>query len=120
MLRRFWTKILLTILYALLLRYQDNVNRLSALFSDRPQDPLDLGVYWVEYVLRHNGAPHLRSVGRNLNFIVYHSIDVMSTYFALITVIIYLIYLVLRFVYRKVLCRGQSQPGLLAKVKKTN
>lgn len=34
--------------------------RLSSLHKDRPIEPLDLAVFWVEYVMRHKGAPHLR------------------------------------------------------------
>lgn len=100
-------------------RYRDNVKKLSALFKDRPNDPLDLAVYWVEYVIRHKGAPHLRSVGRKLNFLQYHSIDVMSAYFTLIAGVSYLLYASLRFMCRKVFCRS-NKPGLLVTGKKTN
>lgn len=33
--------------------------------------------YWVEYVIRHRGAPHLRYPGADLNFWQYNSIDVV-------------------------------------------
>lgn len=104
----------------LCLRYRNNVERLSALFKDRPQDPLDLGVYWIEYVIRHQGASHLRSVGRKLNFLQYHSIDVIGAYAGLLTVILFLVYSILKFVCGKICCRSQNAATLSLSQKKTN
>ena len=39
---------------------------------------LDNAVYWVEYVLRHNGAPHLRSAAVNLPWYQLLLLDVIS------------------------------------------
>jgi len=39
--------------------------------------PLDKAVYWIEYVIRHNGAHHLKTAGNQLNWIQFLSIDVM-------------------------------------------
>lgn len=36
-------------------RYQDNVKQLSTIFRDQPNSPLERGVYWMEYVMRHKG-----------------------------------------------------------------
>lgn len=38
--------------------------------------PLETAVYWCEYVIRHRGAPQLRSAAMNLNFVQYHNLDV--------------------------------------------
>jgi glucuronosyltransferase len=37
----------------------------------------DTAVYWVEYVIRHRGAAHLRYPGADLNFWQHNSIDVV-------------------------------------------
>ncbi|KAM9305642.1 UDP-glucuronosyltransferase 1A1-like [Gastrophryne carolinensis] len=58
--------------------YKENIQRLSALHLDRPINPLDLAVHWVEFVMRHKGAPHLRPAAHDLNWIQYHSIDVFA------------------------------------------
>ena len=42
-------------------RYRDEARRLSALMRDEKETPLERAVWWVEYVGRHRGAPHLRS-----------------------------------------------------------
>ncbi|XP_029309289.1 UDP-glucuronosyltransferase 1-1-like [Cottoperca gobio] len=58
-------------------RYKENVQKLSALHKDRPVDPLDLSVYWTEFVMRHKGAKHLRAASHDLNWIQYFCLDVI-------------------------------------------
>lgn len=41
----------------LVYRYRDNVKKLSVLYKDQPDDPMKRGIYWVEYVMRHQGRP---------------------------------------------------------------
>jgi len=101
-------------------KYQDNAKKLSALFKDRPKDPLELGVYWIEYVLRHNGAPHLRSVGRKLTMLQYHSLDVIAAYVAIVATTLYLIYFVLKLVIRKLFCRYYNKSVGVGSKKKLN
>ncbi|XP_018532973.2 UDP-glucuronosyltransferase 1A1 [Lates calcarifer] len=59
-------------------RYRENVQKLSALHRDRPAEPLDLSVYWTEYVMRHKGAKHLKSAVHDLNWIQYYCLDVIA------------------------------------------
>lgn len=82
--------------------YRNNVKRLSALFRDRPQNPIDLGVYWVEYVLRHKGAPHLTNVGRKLYWFQYHSVDVITAYVCTIAFTLFIIYRLLAVFAKKI------------------
>ncbi|XP_066178459.1 UDP-glucuronosyltransferase 1A1-like isoform X3 [Sylvia atricapilla] len=58
--------------------YKENIQRLSDLHLDRPIHPLDLAVHWVEFVMRHKGAPHLRPAAHDLNWVQYHSLDVIA------------------------------------------
>ncbi|XP_051647010.1 UDP-glucuronosyltransferase 1A1-like isoform X21 [Manacus candei] len=58
--------------------YKENIQRLSDLHLDRPIHPLDLAVHWVEFVMRHKGAPHLRPAAHDLNWVQYHSLDVLA------------------------------------------
>ncbi|XP_050843555.1 UDP-glucuronosyltransferase 1A1-like isoform X12 [Serinus canaria] len=59
-------------------KYKENIQRLSDLHLDRPIHPLDLAVHWVEFVMRHKGAPHLRPAAHDLNWVQYHSLDVIA------------------------------------------
>ncbi|CAH2230249.1 jg20001 [Pararge aegeria aegeria] len=41
--------------------YRNNIIGIRNHINDQPQTPLELAVWWTEYVLRHGGAKHLRS-----------------------------------------------------------
>ena len=73
---------------------------LSKRYSDRPMTPQKTAVYWTEYVIRHNGAPHLKSMALDLSFIKLHLIDVYALIIAivmsLITLWIFLIKMTLK------------------------
>ncbi|KAF7643066.1 hypothetical protein LDENG_00245850 [Lucifuga dentata] len=56
--------------------YRQNMQRLSKLHHDRPMSPMDTAIFWIEYVIRHKGAAHLRSAGFSLPWYSYHSLDV--------------------------------------------
>ncbi|XP_064289499.1 UDP-glucuronosyltransferase 1A1-like isoform X4 [Passer domesticus] len=68
-------------------RYKENIQRLSDLHLDRPIHPLDLAVHWVEFVMRHKGAPHLRPAAHDLNWVQYHSLDVIA-FLAAVTLLV--------------------------------
>lgn len=74
---------------------------ISARYRDQPQEPLDLAVFWVEYVIRHRGAVHLKSAGQELGFLQYHGIDVLATIIGGPIVFCYLLF--------KLLCGGRSK-----------
>lgn len=57
--------------------YTKNVKKLSSIIRDRPKSSQETALYWIEYVLRHKGAPHLHYPGANLNFIQKNSIDIL-------------------------------------------
>uniref|UniRef100_A0A0K8VGV4 UDP-glucuronosyltransferase 2B1 n=1 Tax=Bactrocera latifrons TaxID=174628 RepID=A0A0K8VGV4_BACLA len=79
--------------------YTKRVADISAQYRDQPMNPLDLAVYWVEYVVRHKGARHLHCAGQDLNFIQYHSIDSMLIIFGGLTLVLLLILLLIRSVW---------------------
>lgn len=58
--------------------YRAEVGRRSQLYRDRPAHPLETAIWWVEYVLRHNGAIHMQSEAVNLNWFQYNSYDVLA------------------------------------------
>jgi glucuronosyltransferase len=69
-------------------RYRERVKYLSDLFKDRPATPLETATFWVEYVLRHRGAPHMHYPGADLNLFQRNSIDVI----VFLSLVIYLIF----------------------------
>ncbi|KAL1257231.1 hypothetical protein QQF64_012776 [Cirrhinus molitorella] len=41
--------------------YRKNMEKLSRLHRDTPVNPLDSALFWIEFVMRHGGAAHLRT-----------------------------------------------------------
>ncbi|VVD00225.1 unnamed protein product [Leptidea sinapis] len=60
-------------------RYKENILKLRTLLSDEPEKALDRAIWWTEYVLRHNGAKHLRSPVANMSWIEYYEIQLILT-----------------------------------------
>lgn len=58
--------------------YKRQSAKYADLMRDRPMDALDKAVYWVEYVVRHGGARHLRLGTSHLNFFQYFLLDVIA------------------------------------------
>lgn len=67
--------------------YTVTVKRLSNIYRDRPMDPMKTAIYWIEYVIRHKGAAHMRSPAAQLNFLQCNYLDV----FAFLSMSLYLI-----------------------------
>lgn len=57
--------------------YRSNMQRLSALHRDAPLPPLETALFWIEYVMRHKGAPHLRTESFKMPWYSYYSVDVL-------------------------------------------
>lgn len=77
--------------------------------------------YWVEYVIRHRGAPHLRYPGADLNFWEYNSIDVIVFLLFTAYVAIKLLFAFGKFIIRRVCCSSKSEmKKTQEKKKKTN
>lgn len=51
------------------------MQRLSNIQRNQPVPPLDAAVFWVEFVMRHGGAKHLRLASHDLTWIQYYSLD---------------------------------------------
>ncbi|XP_069686780.1 UDP-glycosyltransferase UGT5-like [Periplaneta americana] len=58
--------------------YKENMKKLLNRLNDQPDNPLDRAVWWVEYVIRHKGARHLRSAALNLTWYQYSLLDVIA------------------------------------------
>lgn len=63
--------------------------------------PLETAVYWVEYVARHKGAPHLRSAAVGMPYYQYLLLDVVAFLVVVFLVITYVFFVIFRFFLRK-------------------
>ncbi|XP_025419465.1 UDP-glucuronosyltransferase 2C1-like isoform X2 [Sipha flava] len=80
--------------------FKENAIKLSKLFHDQPMKPLDLAVYWVEYVISHNGAHHLKTAGNQLNWFQFMLIDVIFEFIIFILIFIFILYYILEKMYK--------------------
>ncbi|XP_032254036.1 UDP-glucuronosyltransferase 2A2 isoform X1 [Phoca vitulina] len=71
--------------------YKENAMRLSKIHHDQPVKPLDRAVFWIEFVMRHKGAKHLRPAAHNLTWFQYHSLDVIGFLLACVATAIFLV-----------------------------
>lgn len=65
--------------YLCLHRYRQRAQLLSNIHKDQPGHPVTRAVYWISYILRHNGANHLRSAVYEVSTYQYFLLDVIFT-----------------------------------------
>ncbi|XP_066156081.1 UDP-glycosyltransferase UGT5-like [Euwallacea fornicatus] len=85
-------------------KYRESVQMKSKLYHDRPETPMKTATYWVDYVIRHKGAPHLRVAGVRLPWYKYYMVDVLG-----FTIMIVLgIVVMLKVIVKKFCCVGKG------------
>ncbi|XP_026200000.1 UDP-glucuronosyltransferase 2B31-like isoform X2 [Anabas testudineus] len=89
--------------------YSDKMKTLSNLHRDQPMKPLDRAMFWIEFVMRHKGAPHLRTESYKMSKIQYYSIDVVSFLLAVILLVFTVFISVVKFLCRRVFCRSKAK-----------
>ncbi|XP_046750926.1 UDP-glycosyltransferase UGT5-like isoform X3 [Diprion similis] len=85
-------------------KYRESVKKVSAYWKDEMNNPLDEAVHWVEYVIRHGGAKHLKSVAAEQTFVQYLLLDVVFT----IMISLILGFILIRAACRLLVCRRSS------------
>ncbi|CAH1709686.1 unnamed protein product [Aphis gossypii] len=73
-------------------KYTENAKTASRIFKDRSILPTNSVVYWTEYVLRHKGAPHLKSYALNLSWYQYYLLDLITLILSFIIVVFFVTY----------------------------
>ncbi|KAG5867461.1 hypothetical protein JTB14_029020 [Gonioctena quinquepunctata] len=58
-------------------RYKIKMQEAAAILRDQPMKGVEKAVYWIEYVLRHKGAKHLRSPAADMPLYKYFMVDVV-------------------------------------------
>uniref|UniRef100_H2RA40 Uncharacterized protein n=1 Tax=Pan troglodytes TaxID=9598 RepID=H2RA40_PANTR len=92
-------------------KYKENVMKLSRIHHDQPVKPLDRAVFWIEFVMCHKGAKHLRVAAHDLTWIQYHSLDVIAFLLACVATMIFMITKCCLFCFRKLAKTGKKKKG---------
>ncbi|XP_041817960.1 UDP-glucuronosyltransferase 1A5-like [Chelmon rostratus] len=87
--------------------YRNNMQRLSALHRDKPMHPLETALYWIEFVMRHKGASHLRTESYKMPWYAYYSIDVICFLIAVLLMLMAIVVGSIRFLCCR-LCRRRK------------
>ncbi|KAB0804986.1 hypothetical protein PPYR_01956 [Photinus pyralis] len=80
--------------------YSRNAKLRSDILHDQPLPPLDIATYWVEYIIRHDGAFHLQCASVRLTWYQRILLDVTAFILLIITSFLFALYFVIRTVYR--------------------
>ena len=86
---------------------QEGMNRANQLFTDEKETPLERAVWWIEYVIRHDGAGFLRPESMTLSFYQYHLLDVIA-FLSFIIIMIFLIIFKCCICCKQICCRKVS------------
>lgn len=80
--------------------YKSIAQKMSQIFRDRPMKPLESAVYWIEYVIRYDGAKHMQSPAVHLNVFQKSSFDVLLVFIIIFYIFVKIVVYVLKFVLR--------------------
>jgi glucuronosyltransferase len=58
--------------------------KLSAILRDSPISTLDNALYWIEHVIKHGGARHLRPASLDISWYQYLLLDVLPILLAIV------------------------------------
>lgn len=97
--------------------YRENVQRLSRLHRDQPMTPMDQAVFWVEYVMRHKGAPHLRTEAYKMPWYSYYCADVLLVLLITVSLLLMSTYGIFRFLCCRSKGKSKQQKTLTKKEK---
>ncbi|XP_066137699.1 UDP-glycosyltransferase UGT5-like [Euwallacea fornicatus] len=82
-------------------KYRENAKHRSKVYNDRPMKPMETLVYWVNYVIRHKGAEHLKVAGVHLQNYQYLMLDIYIPAIFFMHVGFYLSFRIVRYIYRR-------------------
>ncbi|KAM9743411.1 UDP-glucuronosyltransferase 2A2-like isoform 3-T3 [Menidia menidia] len=86
--------------------YKENTMRLSRIHHDRPMNPHDEAVFWIEFTMRNKGAKHLRVQAHQLTWYQYHSLDVLAFLLSIVLLVIFILVKAFSFCFRR--CCGRK------------
>lgn len=81
-------------------KFGQKAKELSVRFRDNPISPKDEAMYWIEYIIRHKGAKHLKSRSVNMSLWEYLQLDILFFYGGLAWLVLYVS---LKVLYRLIL-----------------
>lgn len=72
------------------------MKKTQQLLRDQPLTPVETAKFWVEYVIRHKGAPHIKSVVPEMSVIEFYNIDAYAVLFGGFFFVLFVFFTILR------------------------
>ncbi|XP_069686789.1 UDP-glycosyltransferase UGT5-like [Periplaneta americana] len=85
--------------------YKENMKKLANRLSDEADNSMDRAIWWIEYVIRHKGAPHLRSAAVDLMWYQYLLLDVTASIIFVFILTSWIAYRVILFLISRIYSR---------------
>lgn len=73
--------------------------------QDQPQTPVEKAIFWVEHVIRHKGAPHLRASGLDLKWYQKEMIDVFAFIFLVASLFFTIVFVIIKKIVQCFSCK---------------
>jgi glucuronosyltransferase len=73
--------------------------------------PRENAVYWIEYVIRHHGAPHMQYMAVNQNFWQRTSLDVIGFLAVIVVIMLKVFKFVVKCAVRKLFKKKKADVG---------
>ncbi|TKS78450.1 UDP-glucuronosyltransferase 2A2 [Collichthys lucidus] len=87
--------------------YKENAMRLSSIHHDRPMNPRDEAIFWIEFTMRNKGAEHLRVQAHELTWYQYHCLDVLIFLLTIVVLLMIIFIKTCSFCFRR--CCGRKE-----------
>lgn len=84
--------------------YASRMEEISSISKDNLVDPMDEALFWIEYVIRHKGAKHLKSNAIHMSWFSYLLLDVLLVNVSALSIVTFL----LVWVIKKCVCRDNN------------
>ncbi|XP_014345483.1 2-hydroxyacylsphingosine 1-beta-galactosyltransferase [Latimeria chalumnae] len=81
--------------------FRQRAQQLSEIHKDQPGHPVSRTIYWIDYILRHSGAEHLRASVYNIPLYQYFLLDVVVVTVLGTLLTYYILSRIVRFITRR-------------------
>ncbi|XP_072401396.1 UDP-glycosyltransferase UGT5-like [Diabrotica undecimpunctata] len=82
-------------------KYREGAKTRSKIMHDQPVKQIDEAMFWIEYVVRHKGAPHLRSQSVKLRWYQLYLLDVMALPISVAVILLLVVRRCVKIVFKK-------------------
>ncbi|KAK3565652.1 hypothetical protein QTP86_013464 [Hemibagrus guttatus] len=80
--------------------YMKNMREISSLNRDTPLRPMDSIIFWLEFVMRHKGAAHLRTQAYEMPWFVFYNVDIFTFIIAVFMILFLLFGLICQLLFK--------------------